>query len=286
MLIGAIEAGGTKFVCAVGDENGNILQKTSFPTVSPEDTLASAKQFFSSFEMEALGVGTFGPVDLNKNSKTYGSILNTPKTKWRYYPLLEKLQSEYNIPVYLDTDVNTACLGEYYYGAGKHAESCLYMTVGTGIGAGFVGEGKVFQGKNHPEMGHMLLKQHPNDTFVGSCPSHRSCLEGLASGTAIEKRYGRKANLLTHLDEVWEIEAYYLAQGLMNIYVILSPEKMVIGGGVLKQERLYAMVREQFMKLLNDYLEVNDVDELIVPPKLDDEQAVKGSIALAVKNKR
>ncbi|GIP62634.1 fructokinase [Virgibacillus pantothenticus] len=284
MLIGAIEAGGTKFVCAVGDENGRIIEKTSFPTTSPEDTLVMAKKFFSSFKIEALGVGTFGPVNLDRKSTTYGTILNTPKIKWRYYPLLERLKTDYEIPVYLGTDVNAACLGEYHFGAGEQVDSCLYMTVGTGIGAGFVIDGEVFQGKNHPEMGHILIKPHPNDSFIGSCPSHGSCLEGLASGTAMEKRYGVKAHLLENIDHVWEIEAYYLAQALMNYYVILSPEKMIVGGGVMKQAKLYTMVQKQFMELLNGYLEVEHVDELIVAPKLEDEQGVKGAIALAIKD--
>lgn len=284
MLIGAIEAGGTKFVCAVGDENGRIIEKTSFPTTSPEDTLVMAKKFFSSFKIEALGVGTFGPVNLDRKSTTYGTILNTPKIKWRYYPLLERLKTDYEIPVYLGTDVNAACLGEYHFGAGEQVDSCLYMTVGTGIGAGFVIDGEVFQGKNHPEMGHILIKPHPNDSFIGSCPSHGSCLEGLASGTAMEKRYGVKAHLLENIDHVWEIEAYYLAQALMNYYVILSPEKMIVGGGVMKQAKLYTMVQKQFMELLNGYLEVKHVDELIVAPKLEDEQGVKGAIALAIKD--
>ncbi|API93226.1 MULTISPECIES: ROK family protein [unclassified Virgibacillus] len=284
MLIGAIEAGGTKFVCAVGDENGRIIEKTSFPTTSPEDTLVMAKKFFSSFKIEALGVGTFGPVNLDRKSTTYGTILNTPKIKWRYYPLLERLKTDYEIPVYLGTDVNAACLGEYHFGAGEQVDSCLYMTVGTGIGAGFVIDGEVFQGKNHPEMGHILIKPHPNDSFIGSCPSHGSCLEGLASGTAMEKRYGVKAHLLENIDHLWEIEAYYLAQALMNYYVILSPEKMIVGGGVMKQAKLYTMVQKQFMELLNGYLEVEHVDELIVAPKLEDEQGVKGAIALAIKD--
>ncbi|MBU5266824.1 ROK family protein [Virgibacillus proomii] len=283
MLIGAIEAGGTKFVCAVGDKNGKIIDKISLPTVDPDDTLKAVKNYFANYAIEALGVGMFGPVDLDKKSSAYGSVLNTPKISWRNYPLLDKLQHDFSVPVYLDTDVNTACLGEYNYGAGKHADSCLYITVGTGIGAGFVLRGEVFQGKNHPEMGHILLRKHQDDSFTGSCPSHGSCLEGLASGTAIEKRYGIKANLLVDKEQVWEIEAYYLAQAMMNYYLILSPEKIIIGGGVMKQVKLYSMIRKYFLDLLNGYLEVKQVDDLIVAPMLNDEQGVKGAIALTLK---
>ena len=280
MLFGGIEAGGTKFVCAVGDETGKILEKISFPTEDPDVTLAKAKAFFDQYEIEALGVGTFGPVDLDKRSATYGTILNTPKIKWRNYPLLDKLKADYSVPVYLDTDVNVACLGEYTYGAGKNVDSCLYITVGTGIGAGLVQNGKVFQGKNHPEMGHILLQKHEDDPFSGSCPNHGACLEGLASGTAIEKRYGKKAFELANDEKVWEIEAYYLAQACMNYFVMLQPEKIILGGGVMKQEKLYDMIREEFMKLLNGYLEVPDVKQLIVEPELNDDQGVIGAIAL------
>ncbi|MFU0790108.1 ROK family protein [Virgibacillus proomii] len=283
MLIGAIEAGGTKFVCAVGDKNGKIIDKISLPTVDPDDTLKAVKNYFANYAIEALGVGMFGPIDLDKKSSTYGSVLHTPKINWRNYPLLDKLQHDFSVPVYLDTDVNTACLGEYNYGAGKHADSCLYITVGTGIGAGFVLRGDVFQGKNHPEMGHILLRKHQDDPFTGSCPSHGSCLEGLASGTAMEKRYGMKANLLVDKEQVWEIEAYYLAQAIMNYYLILSPEKIIIGGGVMKQVKLYSMIRKYFLELLNGYLEVKQVDDLIVAPTLNDEQGVKGAIALTLK---
>ncbi|RKQ30267.1 ROK family protein [Oceanobacillus halophilus] len=280
MLIGGIEAGGTKFVCAVGDENGKVLDKVSFPTGDPDATLAEAKAFFDQHDITALGVGTFGPVDLNRHSDTYGNILNTPKTKWRNYPLLKKFQADYSVPVYLDTDVNAACLGEYNYGVSRGVDSCLYITVGTGIGAGLVQDGKVFQGRNHSEMGHILVQKHEEDPFEGACPSHGSCIEGLASGTAIEKRYSKKGIELVDNEKVWEIEAYYLAQAIMNYFVVLQPEKIILGGGVMKQEKLYSMIRQQFMELLNGYLQVENVNELIVAPSLEDEQGVLGAIAL------
>jgi len=282
MLIGGIEAGGTKFVCAVGDETGKVLEKISFPTEDPDETLARAKAFFDQYEIEALGVGTFGPVDLDKSSATYGNILNTPKLKWRNFPLLEKLKSDYSVPVYLDTDVNVACLGEYKYGAGKNVDSCLYITVGTGIGAGLVQRGKIFQGKNHSEMGHILVPKHKDDLFEGSCPSHGACLEGLASGPAIEMRYGKKGAELSNDEKVWDIEAFYLAQACMNYFVILQPEKIILGGGVMKQEKLYGFIRKQFMELLNGYLDVPNINNLIVAPELNDEQGVKGAFALCM----
>ncbi|WP_040978039.1 ROK family protein [Oceanobacillus jeddahense] len=282
-MIGAIEAGGTKFVCAVGNPDGTILERTSFPTTSPEETLAKVEEFFAQHPIEKMGVGAFGPINLRADSENYGAVENTPKIPWRNYPLLEELKKRFNIPVAINTDVIAACLGEYEYGIGKDVSSCLYITVGTGIGAGLVQDGEPFQGRNHSEMGHVLLQKHPEDTFEGTCPNHGTCLEGLASGPAIEARHGRKGAELADEDQVWEIEAHYLAQAILDFFVVLSPEKIILGGGVMKQEKLYPMVREKFMERLNGYIEVADVNELIVAPGLNDEQGVKGCIALAIK---
>jgi len=280
MLVGGIEAGGTKFVCGVGNRDGKIIDKTSLPTVDPEETFQAVNQFFDKYQIEALGVGSFGPIDLDTKRDTYGTILNTPKTKWQHYDLLSKLKAEFSVPVYLDTDVNAACLGEYLYGAGRDADSTLYITVGTGIGAGFVQNGRTYQGKSHPEMGHIFVQKQENDEFAGSCPYHGDCLEGLASGTAIEQRYGVWGHLLQDNEKVWELEAHYLAQAIVNYVMILSPERIILGGGVMEQEQLYGMIREQFSELVNDYVAVGNVEELIVAPELGDEQGIKGAMAL------
>ncbi|MFC2948728.1 ROK family protein [Virgibacillus sediminis] len=281
MLLGGIEAGGTKFVCAVSNGNSKqIIDKVSFPTGNPEETLLEAKGFFEKHAIEALGVASFGPVDLNIKSKTYGSFLNTPKEKWKHYPLLEQLRALFNIPVYMDTDVNAACLAEYKFGAGQGSDTCLYITVGTGFGAGLVQNGEIYQGKNHSEMGHVIIKKHPDDPYDGCCPYHGSCIEGMASGLAIEKRYGKKGMELTENDQVWDIEAYYLAQAIMNYYVVLIPEKIIVGGGVMKQEKLYPLIRSYFAEQMNGYLDVGPVDELIVAPELNDEQGVIGAMEL------
>ncbi|SFB10941.1 fructokinase [Lentibacillus halodurans] len=281
MVFGGIEAGGTKIVCAVGNRSGEITSKKVIPTSAPEETLMEVKAFFSHFDLEALGVGSFGPVDLNKESDTYGTILNTPKTDWKNFDLLGRLKGDYQIPVYIDTDVNAACLGEYRYGAGKCVNSCLYITVGTGIGAGLVQDGYTFQGKIHPEMGHVMVPRHSDDSFAGCCPYHGNCLEGMASGPAIEKRHGNKGYLLSHDAAVWEIEAHYLAHAIVNYTLILSPERIILGGGVMKQEILYSLVREKVSKLLNSYVDVGNLNDFISAPALDDEQGVKGAITLA-----
>lgn len=284
MRIGAIEAGGTKFVCAVGDETGQVLDKITFPTENPETTLQKVYQFFQKYSIEALGVGSFGPIDLNTESNTYGYILNTPKTKWKNFNLLGRLQELFSIPIALDTDVNVAALGEYKYGSARGASSVLYITVGTGIGAGLVNNGKTYIGTNHPEMGHILIQQREDDNFAGCCPYHGNCLEGLASGPAIEQRYGKKGNTLGADHIAWELEADYLAQAIVNYLLILSPEKVILGGGVMKQEQLYPMIREKVVELANGYLELGDIEELIIAPGLKDEQGIKGALALVLDN--
>lgn len=282
MLLGGIEAGGTKFVCAVGDQNGKIIDKISFPTGGPQETIKAARDFFNSYPIEALGVGSFGPIDLDVNSETYGTILNTPKIKWRNYDLLHNLKRTFQIPVYLDTDVNVAALSEYKYGAANDVNSCLYITVGTGIGAGFVQNGNTFTGKSHPEMGHIFVQQRGDDTFEGSCPYHGGCLEGLASGIAIEVRYGKKGYELASRNDVWELEAYYLAQAIVNYTLVLSPERIILGGGVMKQESLYPLIRGKVRELMNNYIEIETRPHFITAPELADEQGVKGAISLTV----
>ncbi|MFD2750699.1 ROK family protein [Virgibacillus siamensis] len=283
-MIGGIEAGGTKFVCAVGDDHGKIVDKITIPTEGPDETFQEVKKFFKTYPIEALGVGSFGPIDLNTKHETYGTILNTPKTEWKHYDLLGRLKADFPIPVYLDTDVNAACLGEYLYGAGKNADSTLYITVGTGIGAGFVYQGSTYQGTSHPEMGHIFIEKRGDDRFTGSCPYHGSCLEGLASGTAIEERYQVRGDLLQENETVWELEAHYLAQAIVNYIMVLSPERIILGGGVMKQEKLYGMIREKVREMVNDYVAIDDVEELIVAPELDDEQGVKGAIGLVFRD--
>ncbi|MFS0673905.1 ROK family protein [Ornithinibacillus sp. 179-J 7C1 HS] len=282
MFIGGIEAGGTKFVCAVGDESGNIIDKTTFSTEDPDITLNKTKLFFNQYSIKALGVGSFGPVGLNKEEKTYGYILNTPKLKWKQFDLLRRLKQDYDVPITLDTDVNAAALGEYKFGVAKGSKSALYITVGTGIGAGFVKDGQTYIGQTHPEMGHIFIQQRKDDDFDGICPYHGNCLEGLASGPAIEKRYGKKGYALGTDHKAWELEADYLAQAIINYLLILAPEKIIIGGGVMKQEQLYPLIRSKVLALSNGYIGLEHIEELIVAPELNDEQGIKGAIALTL----
>ena len=244
MKYGAIEAGGTKFVCAVSNEKLEILERISLPTTTPDETMKNVFEFFDKYDLDAIGVGSFGPIDVNKKSKTYGYITTTPKLAWANYNFVGALKDRYNIPIGWTTDVNAAALGELKKGAAVGLQSCIYLTVGTGIGGGAMINGQFLEGYGHPEMGHILIRMHPNDQFKGICPYHKNCLEGVASGPAIEDRWGKKAYELVDNEEVWKIEAFYLAQALMTYTLTINPERIVLGGGVMKQRQLFHYIRK------------------------------------------
>jgi len=285
-MLGAIEAGGTKFVCAVGTKSGEIVERARFSTTTPEETMKLVVEFFRDKKIEALGVGSFGPIDARKGSETYGYITTTPKPHWKNYNIIGELKKHFNIPIGFDTDVNGAALGELRWGAAAGLSSALYITVGTGIGAGAVVEGSMVNGLLHPEMGHIYVRRHSEDTYEGSCPYHGDCLEGLAAGPSIEARWGIQGHELPEDHKGWEMEAYYLAQAIVNYILILSPEKIIMGGGVMKQENLFPLIRKKVKGLLNGYIEkrevLEEIEEYIVPPKLGDDAGVRGALALAM----
>ncbi|MEI6856866.1 ROK family protein [Psychrilyobacter sp.] len=285
MLLGAIEAGGTKFVCAIGTEKGEILEKVSFLTKTPDETLKKVVEFFLDKKIEAMGIGCFGPIDLDENSKTYGYITSTPKPDWSNYNILGELKKYFDIPMSFDTDVNGAALGEIKWGSAIGLDSVIYLTVGTGIGGGIYSGGKLVHGMTHPETGHILVKREKNDDYKGTCPYHGDCLEGMASGPAIEQRWGVKAYELEENHKAWNLEAYYLAQGLINYILIMSPRKIILGGGVMKQKQLFPLIRKKVVETLNGYVFhkniLENIDEYIVPPKLGDNAGICGGLALA-----
>lgn len=286
-LLGAIEAGGTKFVCAVGNENGEILERASFSTEKPEKTMSNVIEFFKDKKIEAIGVGSFGPIDPDKESQTYGYITNTPKANWENYDLIGELKKYFPVPMEFDTDVNGAALGEATWGSAKGLDSVIYLTVGTGIGGGIYAGGNLIHGLTHPETGHILVKRHPEDSYEGNCPFHGDCLEGMAAGPAIEKRWGKKGQELAEDHPAWEMEAYYLAQGLMNYILVASPKKIILGGGVMKQKHMFQLIRKKVQEFLNGYVArkeiLEDIENYIVYPELGDNAGISGSIALAKK---
>ncbi|WP_280521357.1 ROK family protein [Paenibacillus mangrovi] len=286
-ILGAIEAGGTKFVCGIGKEDGTVLERTSFPTTTPEETMAQVVAFFQNKGVEAIGIGSFGPIDPVKGSPTYGRITTTPKPYWSNFDFVGHMSSHFQVPIEFDTDVNGAALGEYTWGAAQGLDSCLYITVGTGIGAGAVVGGELIHGLSHPEMGHILVRRHPDDKFEGFCPYHGDCLEGVAAGPSLSKRWGVPGADLTPDHPAWEMEAYYLAQALMNYILILSPQKIVMGGGVMKQQQLFPLIHTKLQELLSGYVQLPAISEhiadYIVSPQLGDNAGLCGALALAKK---
>ncbi|OCA87840.1 fructokinase [Bacillus sp. FJAT-27225] len=280
-MLGAIEAGGTKFVCAVGDKNGTIFDRKVISTTIPSETIPQVIAFFKQHPVEAIGIGSFGPIDVNAESTSYGYITSTPKPGWRNFPFVQTIKESFPIPIGFHTDVNAAALGEATFGAAKGLDSCLYITVGTGIGAGALVHGKLLQGLSHSEMGHILLRRHPEDTYEGKCPYHKDCLEGLAAGPAIEERWGNKGQHLTGNPKAWDLEGYYLAQALMSYILILSPKKIILGGGVMKQSEVFDAIYNYLPSFLNGYMELPNLPDYIVSPGLGDNAGITGALLLA-----
>ena len=291
-LFGTIEGGGTKFICAVADEQNKILREFRIPTTLPQATLAACADFFLQAQQDlgklaALGIACFGPLDPRPNSPTYGRILATPKPGWENTDVIGFFRTALgtDLPIGFDTDVDAAVLAESRWGAGQGLGNLVYLTIGTGIGGGALVDGELLHGYAHPEMGHMLLAQHPSDIhFPGNCPFHGTCLEGLASGPAIEARWQQKAASLATDHPAWQLEAHYLALGLMNICLILAPERIILGGGVMNQSFLFPMIRSELTRLLGNYLrlpQIDDMESYVVPSGLAGIAGLYGGLALA-----
>lgn len=288
---GAIEGGGTKFICAVGTGPGHIQAEARFATTNPKETLKQVVEFFQQFEkktgkLAAIGFACFGPLDPNPDSPTYGHILPTPKPGWTNADVVGILKQSFDIPIGFDTDVNGAALGEWRWGKGQGLQTFIYLTVGTGIGGGAFVEGKLLHGLIHPEMGHITLKHDRNkDPFDGVCPFHGDCFEGLASGVAVEKRWGMRGNLLAQDHLAWDLEAEYIAQALASYSFMLSPQRIIIGGGIGSMGRLLPKVQKRTRELINGYIQspaiLDNIESYIVHPGLGNNSGVLGAIALA-----
>jgi len=286
--IGALEAGGTKMVLAVYEENGTELERLTLPTLTPVVTMPKMSEFFRKYEIDALGVGSFGPLDLNPESPTYGYITSTPKLAWKDYPLLEKLLDGRDIPAGIDTDVNAAIIAEAEMGAARGCQNAVYVTIGTGVGGGVLSNGKTVHGLLHPEVGHALLVPHPDDPNPrGVCPYHAGCIEGLAAGPAIGARVTGDAKDLPDDHPTFAIEAYYLAQMCVNLIMTLSPERIILGGGVMQRAGLMEKVRSETLRLLNGYIQspaiLEHIDEYIVYPELFPVSGLVGSYLIGKK---
>ena len=287
-LYGSLEAGGTKFICAVADEEFNTVEELQFPTTTPQETLKKTADFFAKFKnLAAIGIGSFGPIDIDPNSKTYGFITTTPKPHWANVDIVGALRRALNVPIYFTTDVNSSAYGEVVArnNAGGRIENLVYYTIGTGIGAGAIQRGEFVGGTGHPEMGHYYVAKHPMDVekeFNGVCPFHNGCLEGLAAGPSLEARTGIRGENIKLNSSVWDIQAYYIAQAAIQATVTFRPDVIVFGGGVMAQQHMLDRVREKFTVLLNGYLPVPDVRDYIVTPAVaGNGSATLGNFVLA-----
>ncbi len=290
-LVGGIEAGGTKFVCALGTGPEDIRDEIRYPTTTPDETISRAVEYFRDAQrrygqLAAIGIASFGPVDPNPASPAFGYITSTPKPGWRDTEFAGVLRRELGLPVGFDTDVNVAALGEATWGAAHGLDTFLYLTIGTGIGGGGLMGGQLMHGLIHPEMGHIRVPHDwTADPFAGGCPFHGDCLEGLASGPAIERRWGRPATELDPDHPAWNLESQYLALALVNFICTLSPQRIIVGGGVMDQPQLFPRIRIKVQELLADYIRaeaiVAGIDNYIVPPGLGNRSGVLGAVALA-----
>jgi fructokinase len=283
---GGIETGGSKWDCAIGTGPDDIRAAETIPTTTPRETMERAIAFFErSGPVQAIGIGSFGPIDHKRSSPTWGHITNTPKPGWAHTDVAQEIRRRLSVPVGFDTDVNTAALGEHRWGAGQGLETFCYLTVGTGIGGGGFAGGKLMHGLLHPEFGHMRIPHDlARDPFEGTCPYHGDCWEGLASGRAVEARWGKPANELDD-PEVWELEAHYLGLGLVSVMCVLSPERILVGGGVAGRDGLLGLVQGEVSGLMNGYLDSilvrERISEYITAPALGRRAGVLGAIALA-----
>jgi fructokinase len=290
-LFGAVETGGTKVICAVGTADGEILAETRIPTTSPDETLGQALAFFRQQNetlgpLTSIGIASFGPLDLRPESSSYGQILATPKPGWANVDVIEPFRSALRVPIGIDTDVNSAALGEGRWGAGKGLNTFIYLTIGTGIGGGGLINGTPLHGLLHPEMGHIALPHDMESVpFQSVCPFHQDCFEGMASGPAIEKRWGAKAEDLPFDHPAWDLEAHYIALALRNFICTLSPERIILGGGVMQQSQLFPSIRAKTAASLNGYIHVPSIldrmDEYIVPAGLRGKSGLLGALVLA-----
>lgn len=291
-LYGGMEGGGTKFVCAVGTGSGNIIDEIRIPTTSPSETIDQAVGFFLNFDLAAIGLAPFGPLDLNPASSTFGSITSTPKPGWSETNIVAPFQKAFHIPISIDLDVNAAAFGEFSLIPDNRAlDSLAYFTIGTGIGAGFIINRKVTHGLSHPEAGHMRLPHdRKRDPFPGICPFHGDCFEGMASGPALASRWRKPAETLPNNHPAWDLEAMYIAYALVNVILTVSPQRIVLGGGVMNHKQLFPSIRAKVEKLLNGYpampVLTGSMEEYIVPPALGNRSGVLGAMALAKSHAR
>ena len=292
-IFGAVELGGTKITAILAKDLKTVLDKKVFPTLSPKETLNDIIEFFKSalnreiYEYQAIGVGSFGPLDLNPESRTYGYITSTPKQGWQFFNIKQEIESALQTRVYLETDVNASALGEFFLYPENRIQNLVYITIGTGIGAGIIINGKIVHGLVHPEFGHIRIPHdYRQDPFPGICPFHRDCFEGLASGPAMEERWHQPPEKIPTDHIAWELEAEYIAYAIANLICTISPEIIVLGGGVMQRHQLLKMVQSKTRCVLSGYIKSksleDNISEYIVPPRLKEDSGILGALSMAI----
>ena len=280
LLVGGAELGGTKCILAVAESPTAIVKRIEIPTETPEKTLNNIFGFFSNYKLNSIGIGTFGPIIIDRESKDYGLLISESKKGWKGTNLLTEFKNNFDITVNIDTDVNAAAIGEYNYGAGQSCHVLIYITIGTGIGGGVLVDGKPYTGNFHLEMGHIRV---PNpDNFEGVCRTHGDCWEGLASGPSMEARWGVSPLKLPESHQAWEKEAELLASGIVSIIANHSPDRVILGGGIMKQKHLFSMIRSKVDKMWNNYTPLVSPSQLIVEPSLDSDSGITGALVLGI----
>ncbi|MGJ8634414.1 MAG: ROK family protein [Luteolibacter sp.] len=281
-MIAAMELGGTKTVVAVGESDGTLTEEYRYPTTTPEETFEIAVKWFSEKGTPtAMGIAAFGPIQINPKAEDWGDILATPKPNWSGFSITKALLAAFpDAKITLETDVNAACLAEAKIGAAEGLDNVAYITIGTGIGAGILCDGRLLHGALHPEFGHLIPPRKPGDEFEGTCPFHGNCLEGMASGPAIEQRWGIPGGELPPEHEAWDTEAWYLAHGIQCLLAITPPERVVIGGGVSQAEGLHEKTGLMVRKLAAGYFPAVNKLPYVVPPKFEQEAGIRGALML------
>lgn len=280
MTYGGVEGGGTTFVCGVGTGPDDLTIET-IATTEPEATLGAAADFLADHDIAAAGIATFGPLDLDPTSPSFGSVTAGAKPAWEGYDVAAAFEA-LGVPFAIDTDVNGAAIGEGRWGAAQGLDTFVYVTVGTGIGGGGLMNGAPMHGRSHPEMGHVRVPRRADDSYPGACPYHGDCLEGLAAGPAIAARWGVAVeDLGDDLDAARALEAFYLGTAMANLTVTLSPQRIVLGGGVLGMPGLLDATRVAMIDSLAGYVTV-DPDTYLVAPSLPGRSGVLGAIAMAM----
>ncbi|MDD7044753.1 MAG: ROK family protein [Anaerococcus sp.] len=280
-MYGSVELGGTKIRCAVFDEDGQMLDELRIETKDPDSNIKELVDYFKDKDIKSLGIGAFGPIDIDVDSQTYGYVLETPKRLWRNYDLLGNIRKELDLPIGFTTDVGASGIGEYRFGAGKDKKSSLYLTIGTGIGGSFIQEGKLLEGYAHPEMGHIEIPREAGDDVKSFCDYHDSCFEGLCAGPSIKLRTGENGQDLDKDHEVFDLLARYIAKALMTYSLILRPHIIIIGGGVANKEGMIEKIRKEFDRLNTGYIDLPASNEYIVFPELGNEAGLIGGFVLA-----